>query len=91
MICNYNFGNRQLQLGLTEAYDNLINQIPAWEHRYVLKSPFYGTVILTQYWTVNQQVRAGDVVMIVIPKGVPKLGKSVCRSRGRDRCKPGNE
>jgi len=73
----YRQQNRQLQLGLTEAYGNLINQIQAWEHRYVLKSPLDGTVTFTKYWTVNQQVKAGSVVMTVVPEILmaKKIGK----------------
>jgi HlyD family secretion protein len=69
----YRQQKRQLQLGLTEAYDHLINQIEAWEHRYMLKSPFSGMVTLTKYWTVNQQVRAGDMVMTVVPAAAAKI------------------
>ncbi|RKZ78540.1 MAG: hypothetical protein DRR19_26250 [Candidatus Parabeggiatoa sp. nov. 1] len=64
----YREQQRQLQLGLIEAYGNLINQIEAWAHRYMLKSPLDGTVTFTQYWTVNQQVRVGHVVMTVVPE-----------------------
>jgi len=69
----YRQQNRQLQLGLTEAYGNLTNQIETWTHRYVLKSPFSGTVTFTKYWTVNQPVKAGSVVMTVIPSMSAKM------------------
>jgi HlyD family secretion protein len=69
----YRKQQRQLQLGLTETYANLFNQVEAWSHRYVLKSPLNGTVTLTKYWTVNQQVRTGDVVMTVIPSISTKM------------------
>ena len=73
----YQQQQRQLQLGLTEAYGNLINQIESWEYRYVLKSPLDGTVTFTKYWTVNQQVKAGSVVMTVVPEILmaKKIGK----------------
>jgi multidrug resistance efflux pump len=69
----YRQQKRQLQLGLTEAYDHLVNQIETWEHHYVLKSPLDGTVTLTQFWTINQPVKAGEVVMMVVPETMGKL------------------
>jgi multidrug resistance efflux pump len=48
--------------------DQLENEIRSWQMTYVLSSPITGKVTFTNYWAVNQNVVAGDVVFTVIPK-----------------------
>jgi HlyD family secretion protein len=56
-----------LKLNLEEAYDTLSGQIAAWEHANLLKAPIDGTITFTDYWSENQNVKAGDVVMTIVP------------------------
>jgi HlyD family secretion protein len=59
---------KQYELLLKESYDNLQAQIRLWEQTYVLKSPVNGVITFTKFWSVNQNVIAGDKVITVIPK-----------------------
>jgi len=47
--------------------NQLENEIRSWEMTYVLSSPIAGKVTFTNYWAVNQNIMAGDVVFTVIP------------------------
>ncbi len=58
---------KQLQAGLLEAYDKLMASISIWEQQYLLKAPISGILSFTKFWSENQNVRAGDRVMTVIP------------------------
>lgn len=52
---------------LKERYDNLSNQLLAWEQDYVLKTPIAGQVTFNSFWSVNQFVSSGNVVFTVVP------------------------
>lgn len=53
----------QLNIGLNQ----LETEIRNWELNYLLISPITGRVTFTNYWTVHQNVSAGDVVFTVVP------------------------
>jgi len=53
--------------GLKTTINQLENEIRSWEMTYVLSSPIAGKVTFTNYWTINQNVVAGDIVFTVVP------------------------
>jgi multidrug resistance efflux pump len=57
----------QLIDDVNNAYHALKSQFDAWELIYVLKSPVSGKAVIGNYWSENQNVKAGDVIMSVIP------------------------
>ncbi|QTA86045.1 HlyD family secretion protein [Desulfonema magnum] len=74
------------------AYDALISQIKTWEHQYVLTSPIDGTVTFTTYWSVNQNARAGEAVMTVVPDaGLEIIGKVTLPVQGAGKVKSGQK
>lgn len=88
----YKEGKSQLQLLLNQAYENLSGQISQWEQRYVLKAPINGVVAFTKFWSVNQNVKAGDNVVTVVPKEESKLiGKVVLPVEGSGKVKLGQK
>lgn len=70
----------------------LRNQLQTWELAYTLKSPVTGKVVLTNYWSINQQVKAGDQVMTIIPDGVSvPVGKITLPMQGAGKVKAGQK
>lgn len=57
----------KIGLQLNEAFENLLAEISLWEQRYVLKASVDGTVSFTRFWSENQNVKNGELVMSVIP------------------------
>jgi multidrug resistance efflux pump len=53
---------------LKTSVNQLENEIRSWQMTYVLNSPIAGKVTFTNYWAVNQNVVAGEVVFTIIPK-----------------------
>jgi multidrug resistance efflux pump len=53
--------------GIQEAYEKTKGQLSLWEKSYLIISPFKGQVSVTKYWSENQRVEEGDIVMTVIP------------------------
>jgi len=70
----------------------LRNQLQTWEMTYALKSPVKGKVVLANFWSVNQQVKAGDQVMTIIPDeaSVP-VGRISLPLQGAGKVKPGQK
>lgn len=71
---------------------SLRNQLQIWELAYTLKSPITGKVALTNYWSTNQQVKAGDQVMTLIPDEVSTpVGKITLPMLGAGKIKIGQK
>ncbi len=88
----YDEQKKQLQLAVQAAYDNLYGQIISWEHANLLKAPIDGTVTFTEYWSENQNVKAGDVVMTIVPDGSSHLlGKVRLPVQGAGKVKVGQK
>lgn len=78
------FRLRQLQeknnftANLKKSYESLRNVISTWETNYLLKSPVDGKVVFTNYWNENQNVKAGDIVLTVMPNDKSEMkGKAL--------------
>ena len=80
----------KLMAALKEKYDNLVNQLKAWEQAYVLKTPIAGQVTFTNFWSVNQFVSAGNVVFNVVPEKEQKIiGKATVPIAGAGKVEVG--
>lgn len=81
-----------LQLLLSQTYENISGQVALWEQKYVLKAPISGIVAFTRFWSVNQNVRAGDNVVTVVPKDASKIiGKVVLPVAGSGKVEIGQK
>lgn len=63
----YNNDCKQLRNGLISSLNTFQAQIKSWEQMYLLISPIEGKVTFTQFWSENQNVKAGDNTMTIIP------------------------
>jgi multidrug resistance efflux pump len=79
-----------IQLALSQAYENLMGQVAQWEQSYLLKAPISGTVTFTKFWSINQNVTAGDKVVTIVPEeGGKIIGKVIMPIRGSGKVKVG--
>jgi HlyD family secretion protein len=86
----YKESKTRVQLALSQAYENLIGRIAQWEQSYLLKAPISGIVTFTIFWSVNQNVKAGDKVVTVVPEqGGKIIGKVIMPLRGSGKVKVG--
>jgi len=80
----------QLQAEVKTGLDNLLNAFNTWEMSYVLKTPVDGTVDISKYWNVNQNITAGETVFTIIPEASGKLvGRAQLPIAGSGKVKPG--
>jgi len=64
---------KQLQLEINKSLESLISQISLWEQKYVLKSPIDGEVSFNNFWSINQNVKIGEIVITILPTGTRNL------------------
>jgi HlyD family secretion protein len=80
----------KLLAALKEKYDNLVNQLKAWELAFVLKTPIAGQVTFTNFWSANQFVSSGNVVFTVIPDNEREIiGKATVPLAGAGKVEVG--
>jgi HlyD family secretion protein len=80
----------KLQSTLKERFDNLVNQLKAWEQAFVLKTPIAGQVTFTNFWSINQFVSVGNVVFNVVPENEQEIiGKATIPIAGAGKVEVG--
>jgi HlyD family secretion protein len=90
MEMQYSNERKQLQLALAQTYETLTAQMAQWEQTYLLKAPLSGVVTFNTYWSVNQNVKAGDRVITIVPEqGGKIIGKLILPIPGSGKVKVG--
>ena len=56
-----------LRLALDESKQNLENAVHQWEEKYLVTSPIKGKLTFTSIWSINQEVKTGELIATVIP------------------------
>ena len=57
----------EFRLALDESKQNLENAIHQWEERFLVASPVEGKLTFTSIWSVNQEVKTGELIATIIP------------------------
>src|SRR4030042_3151081 len=72
----YNKELKQKENLVNESYDMLMAEIDLWKQRYLLITPVDGRVSFTRFWSENQQVTEGEIVVTIVPENPGQvLGK----------------
>jgi len=75
---------------LEESFNNLKASITSWEQNYLLVANVGGTVTFTRFWSENQNVKAGEKVLTIIPtESGSMLGKIDLPLEGAGKVRPG--
>jgi hypothetical protein len=57
----------EYRLALDESKQNIENAIHQWEEKFLVTSPINGKLTFTSIWSVNQEVKVGDLIATIIP------------------------
>jgi len=57
----------EFRLTLDESKQNLENAIHQWEEKFLVASPVKGNLTYTSIWSVNQEVKTGELIATIIP------------------------
>ncbi|MCK4661859.1 MAG: HlyD family efflux transporter periplasmic adaptor subunit [Bacteroidales bacterium] len=87
---NFNDEQNRMQMAISESYNNLKAQLSVWKQKYMLKAPIKGIITFNRYWSVNQNVIAGENVFTIIPLDSTKIiGKLDLPLAGSGKVKTG--
>ncbi|MDX9695098.1 MAG: HlyD family efflux transporter periplasmic adaptor subunit [Bacteroidales bacterium] len=77
---------------IKQSYDNLIAAIESWKYQYVLIAPTKGRVTFNRIWNENQNIKAGETVMTIIPEYEGEIiGKVQLSFQGAGKVKTGQQ
>jgi len=82
---------QNLQADLVNTYDDLMDNLKAWEQRYVFKSPINGKVEFLQFWHNNQYVQSNENIFEIVPKQNKVIGQVFLPSLGAGKVKVGQD
>lgn len=82
---------RELKISLVSAYNDLIDNIKAWEQKYVIKAPFPGKVQFLKFYRENEFVQSNEEVFKIVPKDEKVFGQVTLPARGAGKIKIGQE
>jgi multidrug resistance efflux pump len=81
-----------LETQLRSLVNQLRAEIDAWEINYALITPIDGEITLTQYWTNNQNVTAGNVVFNIVPTNQGEIvGKAMLPTERSGKVRKGQK
>ncbi len=77
---------------LEESLTNLKARISSWEQNFLLVAPVSGSVTATRFWSENQNVKAGEKVLTIVPAESGSLiGKISLPLEGAGKVKVGDQ
>ncbi|CDA85327.1 uncharacterized protein BN772_03555 [Bacteroides sp. CAG:754] len=81
-----------LETQLRSLVNQLRAEIDAWEISYALITPIGGEITLTQYWTSNQNVTAGNIVFNIVPTNQGEIiGKAMLPTERSGKVRKGQK
>ena len=82
----------KLETQLRSLINQLRAEIDAWEINYALITPVDGEITLTQYWTTNQNVTAGNIVFNIVPTNQGEIiGKALLPTERSGKVRKGQK
>jgi multidrug efflux pump subunit AcrA (membrane-fusion protein) len=82
---------REIRLGISAAYNDLIDNIQLWEQKYLLRAPFDGRVQFLKFWTDKQFVQQGEPVFTIVPDNANPYGQVMLPVMGAGKVKIGQK
>jgi HlyD family secretion protein len=66
---------QQLKTSVLSGYFALTSEIARWKQHYLISAPMTGQVSFSQFWSANQHVSQGDVILTVANQSNEIMGK----------------
>lgn len=83
--------SKDLKLSLITTYNDLVDNIHAWQEKYLFRAPFKGKVQFLKFWTNNHFVESKEPVFTIIPKDDVPYGQLALPAMGAGKVKIGQE
>lgn len=82
---------KELKIAIITNYNDLIDNIKAWEQKYVFRAPFDGQVQFLNFWIDNQFIQSGEHMFTLIPKMGKPIGQALIPTIGAGKVFVGQE
>ncbi|MGE9312667.1 HlyD family secretion protein [Niabella sp. CJ426] len=82
---------KELKLAVFNAFNDLKDNIKAWEQMYTIKAPFGGQVQFLKFWQTGQYVQTAEPVFTIIPNNEEPYGQVVIPALGAGKVKLSQE
>ncbi|UOE50917.1 HlyD family efflux transporter periplasmic adaptor subunit [Mucilaginibacter sp. SMC90] len=80
---------KEMRLDILSSFNDLKDNIKAWEEKYVFKATVDGRLDFSKFWSNDQFVQAGEEVFSVIPVDNRIIGQMELPAHGAGKVKPG--
>lgn len=81
----------EMEVNIITSYNRFMENINAWEYKYIIKSPIKGKLQTLNFWSENQFVQSGTEIFAVIPTQKDFLGQMSLPTSGAGKVKVGQE
>jgi multidrug efflux pump subunit AcrA (membrane-fusion protein) len=82
---------QSIKTELASAYNDLLEELSAWQQKFEFISPISGTVQFLDFWRENQFVAQGQEIFSIISKENKPSGELILPSSGAGKVKIGQE
>ena len=73
MELKHDIEKQQLKVKLKQSIRLIKSRVESWKQNYLLESPINGIASFTTYWSKTQNVKAGEIVLSVVPSDSMKV------------------
>lgn len=82
---------KEMKIKIISSYNNFIENLNNWEHKYIIRSPIKGNLQLLNFWTENEFIQAGTEIFLVTPTQKEILGQMLLPTSGAGKVQIGQE
>ena len=81
----------EMKMNIITSYNRFMENVNAWEHKYIIKSPIKGKLQMLNFWAENQFIQLGTEVFAVVPTQEETFGQMLLPTSGAGKVQIGQE
>lgn len=81
----------EMEMNIITSYNRFMENVNAWEHKYIIKSPIKGKLQTLNFWAENQFIQSGTEVFAVVPTQAETFGQMLLPTSGAGKVQIGQE
>lgn len=82
LVIQHKEEQQKLTMAFSASLQALKTAIETWKYQYQLSAPVDGVVSFADFWSINQQVNGGDVVVSIVDNSEAKIGRLLIQQFG---------
>ncbi|GJQ04855.1 HlyD family secretion protein [Capnocytophaga canimorsus] len=82
---------KEMEINIIASYNRFMENLNAWEHKYIIKSPIKGKLQTLNFWAENQFIQSGTEIFSVVPSQKETFGQMLLPTSGAGKVQIGQE